>query len=182
MLMPAAAVMAVFVMMIMIVIVLMTVIMMVMAVIMRRVLMIGALFGAESALHFDGFRTKTAHHFDEHVIGCDIDRFLRHFRRHMAIAEMPSDLHQPERVFGRDLDQIFRLCRDPHELAVFELQGIAVFEHGGIAEIEQEFRAAICLHGHAPAMAVLMIERDRIDHILRLHGEFSDDKISALHG
>jgi hypothetical protein len=177
MLMPASAGIVVGMMMIV-----MTVsVIVVMTMIMRRMLMIGALFGTEGALHGLRLRAETAHHFNQHMIGRDIDCVPGHFRRHMAVAEMPGDFHQPERIFGRDLDQVFGFCGNAHELAVFELERVAVFENGGISKIEQKFRAAIGLHCHAAAVPVLMIERDRVDHVLGFHGEFADDEVSALH-
>jgi hypothetical protein len=81
----------------------------------------------------------------------------------MAVAEMPGDAGQRQRVSRTDLRQ--RLGRRNHfnDAPVLESQTIAAAQHRRFREVEQEFEAADPGHGEAPAIAFVEIEHDRVD-------------------
>lgn len=82
---------------------------------------IGAALGLEGAGHHGHGATLTAHHLGQHVIVLDIDRIRGDFCRGVAIADMPGDAHQAQRILGADLEQALRggadLDQAPHRPA-----------------------------------------------------------------
>jgi hypothetical protein len=98
----------------------------------------------------------------------------------MAVAEMPSDARQRQRVGRTDLRQ--RLGRRNHfnDAPVLESQTVAAAQHRGFSEVEQEFEAANAGHDEAPAVAFVVIEHHRVGRRARpLAG--GDDFVGAQH-
>lgn len=178
MIMAAAAAM---VMVMMVVVMTMVVIVAVMMVAMPT-LIIRAALGLEGPLHRVHRAAEAAQHFDEDVIVFDVNRIRRHFRRRVAVTDMPGRLHQTRRIFGADFDELLRRGLHGDEAAILELQRIAIVEHSGLVEIEQEFSSRRALERHTAAMAALMIQRDGVDHLVGLHGGFADELNGAKHG
>ena len=95
---------------------------------------------------------------------------------------MPGDAHQPERVFGADLEQALRGRPDLDEAAILQPHGVAVGQHGRLVEIEQDVEPAIALERDAAAIAVLMVERQGLDDLVGADGRLADDGGGAQHG
>ena len=177
----AAAAGMVMVMIMMVVVMTMVVIVAVMMVAMPT-LIIRAALGLEGPLHRVHRAAEAPQHFDEDVIVFDVNRIRRHFRRRVAVTDMPGRLHQTRRIFGADFDELLRRGLHGDEAAILELQRIAIVEHSGLVEIEQEFSSRRALERHTAAMAALMIQRDGVDHLVGLHGGFADELNGAKHG
>lgn len=69
--------------------------------------------------------------FDVDCIGC-------HFRRRVAVADVPGGLHQTSGIFGTNFDELLRRSPDQNKSTIFKLQRIAIVQHGCFLEIEQE--------------------------------------------
>ncbi len=91
-------------------------------------------------------------------IAADAQRLRHEFGRQMAIAEMPGDACQGQRVGGPELRQRFGR-RDHFDYAsVLESQTVAAAQHRGFPEVEEEIEAAHAGHDQAPAIALVEIE------------------------
>lgn len=168
--------------MVMMVVVMTMVVIVAMMMVAMPTLIIRAALGLEGPLHRVHRAAEAPQHFDEDVIVFDVNGIRRHFRRRMAVADMPSRLHQTRRIFGADFNELLRRGLHGDEAAIFELQRITIVEHSGLVEIEQEFRSRRALERHTAAMAALMIQRDGVDHLVGLHGGFADELNGAKHG
>ena len=143
---------------------------------------IGALLGPERPLDPGRGRAEAAYHLGEHVVVRDVERIRRDLGRDVPIAEMPADPHQPQRVLRADLEERLGRGPDGDEPAVLELHGVAVVQHPGLLEVEQEGEPAIRLHGNPATVPGLVVERDGVGDSVRLHGRTSDDGGGAQHG
>lgn len=146
------------------------------------VMVIGAALGLERALDRRHRATLATDQLGEDMILLDIDRIGGDFRRRVAVADMPGEAHQPQRVLGADLEQALRRGLDLHEAAILQLHGVAIGEHGRLVEIEQNVEPAITLERDAAAVAVLMVERQRLDDLVGADGRLADDGGGAQHG
>lgn len=144
--------------------------------------LVGALLWAEGAGHFGRGRAEAAHHLQQHVVVADIERVLADLRGDMAVADMPGDLHQPQRVVGRDLDEALGGGLDLHEAPVLQLHRVAVVENGRAVEVEEEGEAALGGQRDAPAVARFVVEGQRVGDPLGLHGGAAEDGGGAEHG
>ena len=99
---------------------------------------IGAAFGIERRLDLDDARAQPLHHRLDDVIAADAQAFWHDLRRQMAIAEMPGDAHQMERIAAADFEQ--RLGGGHHldQPAVFQYQRIAAAQRDRVFQVEQE--------------------------------------------
>src|SRR6185503_4521381 len=81
----------------------------VVAVIMRgmivRRLRISAALGIERRIDLDDARTQSLHHRLDDVIPSDTQAFWHDLRRQMAVAEMPRDANEMQRIGAADFDQ-----------------------------------------------------------------------------
>jgi hypothetical protein len=145
------------------------------------VALVGAAFGLEGAGDAGGGAAETPDHLGEHVIVLDVDGVGGDLGRGVAVANVPGDLGEPGRSFRADLDQ--RLGGGGHldQAAIFKAEGVAALGGGGLVEIEQEFEAAVGFQRHAPAVAALVVEGDRVDDPLGLDGELANDGGGADH-
>lgn len=123
---------------------------------------IGAAFGIERRLDLDDAGTQSRHHGLDDVVAANPQAFRHDLRRQMAIAEMPGDAHQMQRVGAADFHQ--RLGSGDHldQAAVLQHQGIAAAQRDGVLEVEQEFEPARARHRHPPPVPVVEIEYDGI--------------------
>lgn len=128
---------------------------------------IGAAFGIERRLDLDDPRAEPLHHRLDDVIAADAQALRHDLRRQMAVAEMPGDANQMQRISAADLDQRFSGRHHLDQPAVFQHQRIAAAQRDGIFEIEQEFQPARPRHRHAPPVPVVEIEHDSIGRGLR---------------
>ena len=83
---------------------------------------IGAAFGIERRLERDHAGAKTRDHRLDHGIAADPQRLRHDFGRQMAVAEVPGDAGQGQRVGGPDLRQRFGLGDHFHQAPVLEPQ------------------------------------------------------------
>ena len=130
----------------------------------RRVGMagIGAAFGIERRLDLDDARAEALHHRLDHVIPADAKALRHDLGRQMAVAEMPGDANQVQRIGAADLDQ--RLGGGDHldQAAVFQHQRVAAAKRNGVFQVEQEFEPACARHRHPPPVPIVEIEHHGI--------------------
>lgn len=145
------------------------------------VVVVGAALGLEGALHRRHRTALPAHHLGQDVVVLDVDRVGGDLGRGMAVADMPGDTHQPQRVLGADLQQALRCGLDLDKAPVLQLYRIAIGQHRGLVEIEQDIEPAIGLEGKAAAIAVVMVEGERVDDALGPNGGLANDGGGAKH-
>lgn len=129
-------------------------------------------------------RHRTAlptHHLGEDMVVLDVERVGRDLGRGVAVADMPGDAHQPQRVVGADLQQALGRRPDQDEPAILQLDRVAVVERGRLVEIEQDIEAGVALQRQTPAAAILMVERQGLDDAVRLDRGFANDGGGAQH-
>ena len=153
-----------------------------MAVVVAAIVLVGAALGLERAHHDRGGAALPAHHLGEHVVVLDVDGVGRHLGGGVPVADVVGDLEEAQGVLGPDLQEA--LGRRPHldEAPVLELHGVAVAQHRGLVEIEQEIEPPIALERDPAPVAALVVEGDGVGDPLRLHGGFADDRGGAEHG
>jgi hypothetical protein len=117
-----------------------------------------------------------------HMVMRDIDRISGDFSRRMPVADMPGHGEQAQRVLGADLHQALGRGGNANQPAILKLQRIAIGKHGRLIQIEQKLGASIASQGHAAAVALLVIKRDRIKNQRSLHGRAADNGCGAQHG
>lgn len=142
---------------------------------------IGAALGLERPVDGAHRAALAADHFGQHMVVLDIDRVRRDLGRGVAVADMPGDAHEAQRIVGPDLEQGLRGGLDQHQPAVLQLHGVAVGERGRLVEVEQDIETAIGLEREAAAVAVLMVEGQRVDDALLLDGGLANDGGGAQH-
>ncbi len=123
---------------------------------------IGAALGIERRLDLDDARAQPLHHRLDDVIAADAQAFRHDLGRQMAIAEMPGDPDQMQRIDAADFEQRLRGGHHLDQPAVFEDQRIAAAQRDRVLEIEQEFQPARARHRHPPPVPVVEIEHDGI--------------------
>lgn len=144
--------------------------------------LVGAFLRAEGARHLGRRRAEAAHHLQQHVVVADIERVLADLRGDVAVADMPGDLHEPQRIVGRDLDEALGRRLDLHEAPVLQLHRVAVVENGRAVEVEEKGEAAFGGQRDAPAVARFVVEGQRVGDPLGLHGGAAEDGGGAEHG
>jgi hypothetical protein len=107
------------------------------AVVMAAIVVVGAALGLERALHERRGAALAAHHLGEHVVILNVDRIGGDLGRRVAVADVPGDPHQAERVLGPHLQQRLRRRLHLDEASVLELQRVAVVLCRRLVEIEQ---------------------------------------------
>jgi len=129
--------------------------------IMRRLRVRSAL-GIERRLDLDDARAQTLDHRLDDVIPADAQAFWHDLGRQMAIAEMPGDPDQMQRIGAADFHQ--RLGGGHHldQPAVLQHQRVAAAQRNGVFQIEQEFQPARPRHRHPPPVPVVEVEHDGI--------------------
>ena len=126
-----------------------------------------AAFGIERRLDLDDARAQPLHHRLDDVIPADAQAFRHDLRRQMAVAEMPGDPNQMQRIGAADFEQRLRGRDHLDQPAVFQHQRIAAAQRDGVLQIEQEFQPARPRHRHPPPVPVVEIEHDGIGRGLR---------------
>ena len=96
------------------------------------------------------------------MIPADAQAFWHDLGRQMAVAKMPGDPDQMQRIGAPDLDQ--RLGGRDHldQPAVLQHQRVAATQSHRVFQIEQEFQPARARHRHPPPVPVVEIEHDGI--------------------
>ena len=80
----------------------------------------------------------------------------------MAVAQMPRDAGQRQRVGGSDFSQRLRRGDHFHDPPVLKPQTVAAAQHRGLGEIEQELKAADASHRQAAAIALVEVEHHAV--------------------
>ena len=124
-------------------------------------------FGIERRFDLDDARAQPLHHRLDDVIAADAQAFRHDLGRQMAIAEMPGDADQMQRIGAADFEQRFRGGDYLYQPPVFEDQRIAAAQRDRVLQVEQEFEPARPRHRHPPPMPVVEIEDDGISRGLR---------------
>ncbi len=128
---------------------------------------IGAAFGIERRLDLDDARAQPLHHRLDDVIAANAQAFRHDLGRQMAIAEMPGDPDQMQRIGAADFEQRFRGGHHLDQPAVFEEQRIAAAQRDRVLQIKQELQPARPRHRHPPPVPVVEIEYDGIGRGVR---------------
>lgn len=145
------------------------------------VVVIGAALGLERPLDHRHGAALAAHHLGEHMVVLDVERLSRDLGGRVAVADMPGDAHQPQRVVGPDLQQALGRSPDQNEAAVLQPYRVAVIERGRPVEIEQDVEAGVALQSETAAAAILVIQRQGLDDAIRLDRGFANDGGGAKH-
>ena len=142
---------------------------------------IGAALGIERRVYFHDAGAQSARHILDHVVAAYAQAFRQQFRRQMAIAQMPGDPDQSGAICAADLRQRFGRRDHFDDAPVVKREPVAAAQHHRFGQIEQEFEAADAGHRDAPAMALIIVEHDRIG---RLAGPRAGgfDGMSVKHG
>jgi hypothetical protein len=141
---------------------------------------IGAAFRIERRLKRDHPGAKTLGHRLDDGIAADAQRPWRYFSRQMAVAEVPGDAGQGQRVGGPNFGQRFGLGHHLNHASVLEPQPVAAAQHCRFREVEQEFEPADAGHGNATAIASIEVQHDRVRRSARpMSGR--NDFVSAHH-
>jgi hypothetical protein len=155
---------------------------MVMASMVMAGMVIGPALRRERPPDFLGQPALSAHHLGQHMISTDIDRIGTDLGRRMAVADMPGDTGHAEGIFSRDLEQFLWSGAHANQTPIFQLQSIAIANHRGLVEIEQQIEALLALQRDAALLALIVIERDGIDDLVGLDGDFADNARGTQHG
>ncbi len=154
-----------------------------MAVVMLRArpgLHISAALGVERRLERDHPGPEPFGHRLDERIAPDAQRLREHLGRQMAVAKVPSNTDQRERVGSPELGQRFRLGDHFDHATVLEAQPVAAAQHRRFGEVEQELEPADGRHGDASAIAFVEVEHHRVGGSARPMAS-RDDSVSAQH-
>ena len=169
----------VFVIMAMIVLV---IVMMMMVVTVVVVAVMGAHFGLEAALDRRCGAALPARQFRESRTVLDIEGVAGDLRKAVLAAEMPCEAHEAERVFGSHLEKAARRGRTWTSLpsssrrASPSLMVVSMSRSRWISVPASPSRCAW------RRLRWRVVERDRVDHAVGLHGGLADDGADAGHG
>lgn len=136
--------------------------------------------GLERRLYMHHLRAELAGHLLQHVIPADAEAFGQNFSGRVAVADVIGEPHHQPRVGRAQFGELFWSRDDLDQPAILQHQRVAAAQMHGVRQVEQEFRAAHALHGHAAAMAFVIVENDGVGG-LRLPGPFGRDEIRADH-
>jgi hypothetical protein len=138
----------------------------VVAMIMRGMIMrrprIRATLRIERRLDLDDARAQSRHHRLDDVVPADAQSLGHDLRRQMAVAEVPGDANQMQRIGPPDLDQGFCGCDHLDQPVILQHQRVAATQRYRVLQIEQEFQPARPRHRHPPPVPVVEIEHDGI--------------------
>jgi hypothetical protein len=123
---------------------------------------IGAALRIERRLNGDHLCAKSVRHIFDDVIATNAQRAAGQFDRQMAIAEMPGDASERDRVLATDFGQRLWSGDDFDDASILERQPIAGPQHHRLRQIEKKFEAANPCHRQAAAIPVVVIQDDGI--------------------
>lgn len=123
---------------------------------------IGAAFGIERRLDERDFAAKAARHVLDDVITSDPQGASGQFHRQVAIAEMPGDPGERDRVLATDFGERFWRRDHFHDAPVIEQEAVAAAQHHGLGQVEEKGEAAHARHRQAAAITIVIVEHDGI--------------------
>ena len=135
----------------------------------------GALDGSRGA-------ALPAHEFGDGRVVLDVKGVVRDLHQAVLAAEVPGEAREAQGILGLHLQQRLGRGHDLDELAVLEPQGVTVVDGGFHVEVEQDVRTALGSQRSLTAAASLVVEGDRGDDAVRLHGGSADDGSDTGHG
>lgn len=141
-----------------------------------------ALLGFERALDRGRRAALPAHQLGDGRVVLDVKGVRRDLRQSMAAAEVPSQAREAQGILGPYFQQGLGRRLHLNELTVLQPQGIAVVDGGFHVEIEQDLCPALGLQHAMAAVAGFVVEADRIDDAVGLHGGLADDRGDSGHG
>jgi len=160
------------------------VIMMVMTMVMMVVVvaMVGALFRPEGALHRGRDAALPAGELGQGWGVLHIEGICRDLRKAVLAAEMPGEAHKAQGILGPHLQKVLGCGLHLYETAVLEPQGVPVVDHRLHVEVEMDLGAGLGLQMRMAAAAGRVIQDDRVDNPVGLHGRLADEGGGARHG
>jgi hypothetical protein len=142
---------------------------------------IGAAFGIERRFDGDDAGAEAARHILDHMVAPDAQAFLHEFGRQVAIAEMPGDPNKSGGIGAANFSQWLGGGDDLDDTPVIEGQTVAGPQHHGVRQVEQEGETPHPGHRHPPAVAVVIIQNDRVSRFSG-PGAGGTNGMSVLHG
>lgn len=124
---------------------------------------------------------EAARQFGEPGVARDIDRVVGHLGDAVAAADLPGDPREARCALGPDFMQRLVGRDDLDEPAVIEADRVTTLDLDVGRQLEPELGAAVGHQERAAFAPVMMIERDPVRDLFRLHGELADDCGHALH-
>ena len=125
---------------------------------------------------------KACRHLLQHVIAPDADPVADDLHVGVAVAEMPSELHQRQRCPDGHLSQGLGLAGNQHDPAIVEHDAVAIAQRHGLVEVQQEFCSALALEHNAAAVPVARIEHDKVGRVGWIPEAGAANGPAALHG
>ena len=123
--------------------------------------------GIERRLDLDDARTQSLHHRLDDVIPADAQAFWHDLGRQMAVAEMPGNANEMQRIGAPDLDQGLGCRHYLDQPTVLQHQCVAAAQRDRVFQVEQELQPARPRHRHPPPVPIVEIEHDGIGRRLR---------------
>jgi hypothetical protein len=136
----------------------------------------------EAALHGDGGAALAARQLGKGGIVFDIESVAGKFSKAVLAAEVPRETHEAQRVLGPHLQQLFGRSLHLDERSILQPEGVTVIDHGRHVQIQMDLGAGLSGQMRMALAPRRMIEGDRIDHAIGLHGGLADDGGDAGHG
>jgi hypothetical protein len=141
---------------------------------------ISAAFRIERRFDLDHCGAETPRHVFDHMVAANAQTFLQKLGRQVAIAQVPGDAHQRGGVGASNFRQILRCCDHFDDPSVLQRQAVASAQHHRFRQVEKEGEAAHAGHRNASAIAVFVIENDRVGGFAG-PGAGGTDGMSVLH-
>lgn len=106
-----------------------------------RAMDMGFLFRRKSVRDRCHGHADAAQHFLDIRIAADQKGIVGNFHQCMIGAEIPGRTHEPCGIVAGDLRQFFLRCTDQHEIAILQLECIAITHRRGLRQINIEMQA-----------------------------------------
>ena len=142
----------------------------------------GAALGLEGALHRNSGAALSAYQFRDSRIVLDVEGVVRDLHETVLAAEVPGKPHETQWIFGLDLQQGLGRSLHLNEEAILKPERIAVVDGGFHVEVKQDLGSTVGLQPSMAAVAGFIVEGNRIDDTIDLHGGLADDGGGAGHG
>jgi hypothetical protein len=108
-------------------------------------------------------RAKPLEHVLDDMIAQDEDSLLLDLRGKVAVADMPAEFGEMDRVERADLVEFLLAGDDLHLAAVIENKPVARLQHDRFDEIDQHAIAVLQFENAAAQMALVMLQHEHIE-------------------
>lgn len=182
--MPAAAILAVFMMMTMpmVAMIMMGVLVIRVAMPMRLGRLISPAFRLEARLDDLDARPQPARHLLQHAIARSADTVGEQLCRHMPVAEMPGKTRQVMRVLRDDLRHRLLRRDHSHNATVIQREPIAVLQPGGFGQVEQKHHVALPAHRDPATVTPVMRQHHAVGGARGIPGPGGEHGAGMDHG